>query len=236
MVGLQGKEVVMMKKHLCVLFSFVFCCIYAYAGTLDRAIATENIIVPQGFTKVVFAQNNYCSKNAIMTIENQAGERFDLESRGTGVPPFMYLIPDGDYVIVNMTNMKSCNTAVGTLTIGSKFSGKSVGYITFMAVEEPEVIDSFDKVVSSESNQTIPKGTSCVVFAFKPSVKMVVVDSNGKKWQFDGHIPPYFYFIKYGIYKVIKMEGMSQCNTAHGSLTVGDTFEVSENTSVGYFT
>lgn len=223
-------------KQVILFLSFVFCCINAYSGTLDRVIATENIVVPQGFTKVVFAQGNFCTKNAIMTIENQDGERFDLESRGTGVPPFMYLLPDGDYVIVNMSNMKSCNTAVGALTVGSKFSGKTVGYFTFMAVEETEVIDSFDKIISSDSNQVIPKGTSRVVFAFKPSVKMVVIDSNGKKWQFDGHVPPYFYLIKYGTYKVIKMEGMSKCNTAYGVLTVGDTFEVSENSSVGYFT
>lgn len=62
---------------------------------------------------------------------------------------------------------------------------------------------------------------------------MIIQDSEGKKWKIDGHVPPYFYFIKYGTYKVIKMNGFTQCNTANGVLKEGDTFE---SGSVGYFT
>ena len=222
-----------MKKLL-----LIFCMLMGfsalYAGELQKILATDTTTpTPVGCSKVVFAQNTACSKNPTMTIESADGEQFILVSRGTGVPPYMYFIPDGEYTVVGMTNMKSCNTAYATLVVGSNFSGKSLGYMTFDAVEEPEKIFYFDRVLATESSSVqVPEGTSKVVFALGSNKSMIVKNSEGKKWRIDGHVPPYFYFIKKGKYKVIKMYGFTQCNTAHGVLKEGDTFSAE---SVGYF-
>lgn len=224
-----------MKKLFLFSIMLVLGALSMVAGTLQKVLATDTTTpTPEGFSKVVFAQNTSCSKNPAMTIENADGDRFVLESRGTGVPPYMYFIPNGEYTVVSMANMESCNTAYGTLVLGSKFFGEKLGYMTFTAVEEPEKIYSFDRALSTESSSvSTPVGTSKVIFAKSASASMIIQDSEGKKWKIDGHVPPYFYFIKYGTYKVIKMNGFTQCNTANGVLKEGDTFE---SGSVGYFT
>lgn len=224
-----------MKKFFLFSMMQILCTLGIVAGTLQRVLATDSTTpTPTGCSKVVFAQNTSCSKNPTMTIKNASGEQFVLESRGTGVPPYMYFIPDGEYTVVGMTNMKSCNTAYATLVVGSQFLGQNLGYMTFSAVEEPEKIYYFDSVLSTEASSVqTPEGTSKVIFAVGANASMVLQDAEGKKWQIAGHVPPYFYFIKYGKYKVVKMVGFSQCNTAHGVLKEGDPFEGS---SVGYFT
>lgn len=73
---------------------------------------------------------------------------------------------------------------------------------------------------------------------------MIVQAEDGKLYKItsrplpsDGDRAPYFYFIPQGAYKVINMIYFSKCNTAAGTLTVGDTFYVGVegHTSVGYF-
>lgn len=226
-----------MKKLLFFSLMFVWNITGIVAGTLLKVLATDTTTpTPQNCSKVVFAQSTACSKIPSMTIEDKNGDQFVLESRGFGVPPYMYFIPDGEYTVVGMTNMKSCNTAYGTLVVGSKFSGKEVGYMTFSAIEEPEKLYSFDRELSTESiPMQVPEGTSKIIFAFGANKSMIIQDSNGRKWQLEGHVPPYFYFMRYGTYKVIQMNGFSKCDTAKGALKEGDTFVINEQNSIGYF-
>ncbi len=216
---------------------FVWSISSTVAGTLQKVLATDTTTpTPSGCTKVVFAQNTTCTQIPTMTIENANGEQFVLESRGFGVPPYMYFIPDGEYTVVEMTNMKYCNTAYTTLVVGSKFSGKDLGYMSFNAIEEVEKIYSLERVCASNTSSIqTPKGTCKVIFALGANTSMLIQDSEGKKWRIDGSIHPFYYFIKYGTYKVIETIGFTQCNTAQGTLIDGDTFVIDENGSIGYF-
>lgn len=169
-----------MKKLFLFSIMLVLGALSMVAGTLQKVLATDTT-TPEGFSKVVFAQNTSCSKNPAMTIENADGDRFVLESRGTGVSPYMYFIPNGEYTVVSMANMESCNTAYGTLVLGSKFFGEKLGYMTFTAVEEPEKIYSFDRALSTDSSSvSTPVGTSKVIFAKSASASMIIQDSEGK--------------------------------------------------------
>ncbi len=226
-----------MKKFLFLSTIFVWSISGAVAGTLQKVLATDTTTpTPSGCTKVVFVQNTACPKTPTMTIEDANGEQFVLESRGFEVAPYMYFIPDGEYTVIEMTNMKSCNTAYTTLVVGSKFSGKDLGYMSFNAIEEAEKIYSFESVCAANASSIqAPEGTCKVIFALGANTSMIVQDSKGKKWQLNGSIPPYYHFIKYGTYKVIQTVGFTQCNTAQGILKEGDTFVIDEKGSIGYF-
>ena len=208
-----------------------------FAGVFQRILASDtDTPTPAGCYKVVFHQYNQCSKLPYAVVEDALGNHYTLESCGYGGAPYMYFIPQGEYTIVSLTNMESWNTAGGTLVVGSKFSAETIGYITFTAVEEKKVVGSFPKIIATDSTTKTPEGTCKVVFATGTSTSMIVEDSDGNRWKFDGSIPPYFYFIKPGSYKVVSMDGMSGCCTALGQIRVGSSFDVRlSGSSVGYF-
>lgn len=92
--------------------------------------------VPDGCVKVVFAvQRNNVNVASEMIVENEKGELYKMVRPAVINVPYYYFIPQGTYKVKSMTNFSSCNTASGTLTVGSTFyvnvSGHTnVGYFT----------------------------------------------------------------------------------------------------------
>jgi len=98
--------------------------------------------------------------------------------------------------------------------------------------------ERFARVSSSDNTTPTPEGCAKVIFAISGEkiAKMTVKDANGNEFYMESqgaNKPPYFYFIPYGEYTVVKMEHIATCSTAGPRLTVGSTF-ISPN--VGYFT
>lgn len=227
---------VMMKKMLMLILGIFLVSTYGFSATFERVLGTDNLTpTPEGCSKIVFHQYNQCSKIPFVVVENAKGEQFTIESNGYGGAPYMYFIPNGEYTIISMVNMEYWNTACGTLIEGCKFSAKSLGYITFTAVEEKKEVHSFPKIVATDNVTKTPEGTCKTVFATGESTVMIVEDSNRNRWRFDGSVPPYFYFINPGVYKVITMVGMNGCCSLFGTIREGNSFTVALSQSSGYF-
>lgn len=97
--------------------------------------------------------------------------------------------------------------------------------------------ERFARISSSDNTTPTPEGCAKVVFYIKAekTARMTVTDSDGNEFYMESQSadqPPYFYFIPYGEYTVVKMEHIAMCCTAGPNLTVGSTFT---SPNVGYF-
>lgn len=226
----------MKKKILMLVLGLFLVSTYGFSATFEHILGTDNVTpTPCGCSKVVFHQYNDCSKVPFIVVEDSCGTQYTIESNGYGSVPYFYFIPNGEYTVVKMSNIESCNTACGTLIVGSKFSAEFLGYITFTAVEKIKKLHSFPRILATDNTTPTPVGTRKVVFATGKATVMIVEDTDGERWRFDGNIPPYFYFIKPGTYKVTTMVGMNGCCSLFGTLREGSSFCVDLSVSSGYF-
>lgn len=236
-----------MKRNILLIIAFILPLITISATQLFERTASSTAVTPDGYAKTVFVLDD-TSKNAKMFVKDESGNEFYMEFIANHAPYF-YFIPSGTYTVVKFENIMYCNTAHGTLYVGTTFD-YNVGYITAKYKETPIEYNSFDRVVATDTTTPTPEGCQKVVFAINIGstsvAEMIVKADDGKYYKITSKPKqgtgsdanaPYFYFIPQGSYKVIRMTNFSSCNTAAGTLTVGDTFYVGVegHTSVGYF-
>lgn len=237
-----------MKRNILLIIAFILPLITISAAQLFERTASSTAVTPDGYAKVVFAING--PKTAKMFVKDANGNEYYLESNPSSQSPYFYFIPYGSYTVVRMEHIAICNTAHGCITVGSTFTSPNVGYMamSYDATDPSVQYYKFDKILSTDTTTPTPEGCQRVVFAVPVSstmvAEMIVQAEDGKLYKITSREPvssgdrlPYFYFIPYGTYKVINMLNFSKCNTAAGTLTVGDTFYVGVegHTSVGYF-
>lgn len=230
-----------MKKIYLILL--LLCCLFsANAGTLRRILATDtSTSTPDGCTKVVFVNVSSCSAVPSMVIENSSGERFELVAREPGVAPYMYFIPNGQYVVVSIHNIAALNTAQGGMRVGASFNASSVGYFTIDSKYEETISDSFPSYgpYPMSYEQSAPAGYSKIVVDSSDKFingNLVIENlTTNKLYTLYGSATYYkqwYYFIPKGKYRVVSV-GANYKTRINGSIAYkGFEFKFLESGSV----
>lgn len=206
----------------------------------------SSIVVPDGYAKVrVWSEPEY--SGGWIELSGNGGS-FTVSASMTYRSVWFYVIKRGTYRVASIASKHDAKVNGFLMNVGgtAQFSSNS-GAIWFNPSDDEHITyGNFAHVSSSDTTTPTPDGCQKVVFAVNaqkntPSAKMVVKTSRNVYYTlYSNNAPdggPFFFFIPYGSYTVVSMENFSKCNTAAGTLTVGDTFYVGVegHTSVGYF-
>ena len=237
------KKLCEMKK---ILFLFLLLCnlFTSNAKDLQRVLSSDTTTpIPAGCTKVVFVKGSTCDAIPSVLIRNSLGDTFELVANESTKSPYMYFVPNGKYVLVDMHNVKRCCTALGDLKSGDSFEVPSVGYFSIESKLDVQ------NVVESPSYGPYPMYYEQV----KPTdYSKVVVDSSDKyiggrvilkkllsneTYTLDGsatYFQKWYYFIPKGKYEVVSVGSNYQTKINGNNAFVGYTFSLLDNASIAF--
>lgn len=229
-----------MKKNLILwsVLAFLFVNVNLVKADVLGPYSVNEAPTISGYCRVVLPLNNANAPvTASITIRDESGQQYTLETAITAVAPNCYYLACGTYSIVSLTDCEIQSSNWSNLAVGESFIASSGGYINLKYTGIIPEMQSVIMASGTDDNKPAnkPYYATMKVYGVEANGSGVLIDEDGEEYgvaNYTGHIGgAHYYYILPGTYtvKTIGTNGNYIYLDINGEKTIlanGSTFTV----------